>query len=177
MGASVNAGTLLLLGLRRGMIAPMAEPAFEIIHPDSRAPSGLIFVCDHASNALPPAYGTLGLDAGAFAAHIAYDIGAAEVTRALAAAYGAPAVLARFSRLADRSQPRRGRSHPGHETVGRAHRAGQPRCRMRRRSRAASTTYHRPYHAAIEAEIAAARAGGQVPVLISMHSFTPILEG
>src|SRR5262249_30649318 len=34
--------------------------------------------------------------------------------------------------------------------------------------------YHAPYHAAIAARIAAARANGIVPILISVHSFTPI---
>ena len=37
--------------------------------------------------------------------------------------------------------------------------------------------YHRPYHDAIAAEIAAAREAGTVPVLISMHSFTPAWKG
>src|ERR1700743_1514276 len=59
----------------------------------------LLFLCDHAGNALPPAYGTLGLAPELFGTHIAYDIGAAEVTRALASAFGAPAVLGVFSRL------------------------------------------------------------------------------
>src|SRR5690349_17698312 len=63
------------------------------------ANSPLIFVCDHASNALPPEYGSLGLPPEAFSRHIAYDIGAADVTRALAAAFAAPAILGPFSRL------------------------------------------------------------------------------
>ena len=39
----------------------MDSPAFELLPP--AAPSPLLFLCDHASRALPPAYGTLGLDA------------------------------------------------------------------------------------------------------------------
>ncbi|MGO9422090.1 MAG: N-formylglutamate amidohydrolase, partial [Roseiarcus sp.] len=46
--------------------------------------AGVLLVCDHASNALPPGYGTLGLPAAALERHIAYDIGAAALTRALA---------------------------------------------------------------------------------------------
>ena len=63
------------------------------------ADSPLLFLCDHASNALPPAYGRLGLEPELFATHIASDIGAAEVTRTLAAQFGAPAILGRWSRL------------------------------------------------------------------------------
>ena len=130
----------------------------------------LLFVCDHASNALPEAYGTLGLDASAFATHIAYDIGAAEVTRALAAAYGAPAILARWSRLlidlnrgADDPtlvmKLSDGSIIPGNRNADAAEIAKR------------LAEFHAPYHAAIEDE--RAQMGG-VPVLISMHSFTPV---
>jgi hypothetical protein len=37
--------------------------------------------------------------------------------------------------------------------------------------------YHAPYHAAIAAHIAETRANGIIPVLVSMHSFTPIWRG
>ena len=36
---------------------------------------GVILVCDHARNDLPPEYGSLGLPASEFERHIAYDIG------------------------------------------------------------------------------------------------------
>ena len=73
----------------------MTQAAFEQI----AGQASLLFLCDHAGNRLPPGYGTLGLDPGLFETHIAYDIGAAHATRALAAAFGAPAVLGVFSRL------------------------------------------------------------------------------
>src|SRR5476651_118197 len=63
------------------------------------ADSGLLLLCDHAAAALPAEYGLLGLDPGLFKTHIAADIGAATVTRALAARFGAAAVLGRWSRL------------------------------------------------------------------------------
>ena len=73
----------------------MAEACFKKI--DGKGP--LLFLCDHAGNVLPSGYGTLGLDPALFDTHIAYDIGAAHATRALADAFGAPAVLGVFSRL------------------------------------------------------------------------------
>ncbi len=60
---------------------------------------GVLVVCDHAANALPPRYGDLGLPREALERHIAYDIGAAWLARRLAARLGAPAVLSTFSRL------------------------------------------------------------------------------
>ena len=47
--------------------------------------AGVLVICDHASNAFPPGYGALGLPREALERHIAYDIGAAWLTRRLAA--------------------------------------------------------------------------------------------
>lgn len=149
--------------------------AFERLAPQPAHP-GLIFVCDHASNAVPERYGSMGLSAGDFIAHIAYDIGAAEVTRALAAAYGAPAVLARWSRLL--IDLNRGADDPtlvmklsdGRIVPGNRHAdAAEIAHRL--------ASFYRPYHGAVAAEIAVARAAGIVPVLLSMHSFTPVWKG
>jgi predicted N-formylglutamate amidohydrolase len=153
----------------------MDESAFELLRPTPRR-ADILFVCDHASNAVPKAYGTLGLEEGAFGAHIAYDIGAAQVTRALAAAYGAPAVLARWSRLL--IDLNRGTDDPtlvmklsdGRIVPGNRHAdAAEVEKRI--------DLFHRPYHAAIANEIAQLRTAGVIPTLISMHSFTPIWKG
>jgi predicted N-formylglutamate amidohydrolase len=139
-------------------------------------PPALIFVCDHAAKALPDEYGTLGLAAEAFDTHIASDIGAADVTRELAGSYRAPAILARWSRLLiDLNRGAEdptlvmklsdGRIVPGNRDVD----AKETARRIER--------FHAPYHAAIAAEISRARAAGNVPVLISMHSFTPSWKG
>ena len=151
----------------------MTEPSYEQI---DAAAGPLLFLCDHASNAMPPSYGTLGLEQGAFATHIAYDIGAAEVTRTLAGTFGAPAILGRWSRLLidlNRGsddptlimQLSDGRIIPGNRSLQEseiAHRI---------------TAYHEPYHKAIDAAIARARGERLVPVIVSVHSFTPIWKG
>ena len=78
------------------LLAPDEEPVFDI-----REGSGpFVVVCEHASNRLPRALGTLGLDAGELARHIAWDTGAAEVATGLAEALNADLVLQRYSRLA-----------------------------------------------------------------------------
>ncbi len=151
-----------------------AFPAFETVDGDFGA--GLILVCDHASNALPPAYGSLGLPAQEFTRHIAYDPGAAAVTRGLAARLGAPAVLSHFSRLL--IDPNRGDDDPtlimrlsdgavipGNAAIGAAERAAR------------IARFYAPYHAAIADAIARARASGVVPAIFSMHSFTPVWRG
>ena len=149
----------------------MMKNAFEAIAGRSDGKSRLLFLCDHASNALPE--GGLGLDPGLLATHIAYDIGAAAVTRALAAAYGAPALLGRWSRLlidlnrgADDPtivmKLSDGSIVPGNRDTDAAE--------VARRIAA----WHAPYHAAIDAEL---DRMGPHAVVISMHSFTPAWKG
>jgi predicted N-formylglutamate amidohydrolase len=148
---------------------------FEIVRPPTSG-TPLLFVCDHASNALPPAYGSLGLSPALFGTHIASDIGAATVTRGLAEAFGAPAVLARWSRLL--VDLNRGPDDPtlimklsdGSVIPGNVG-AGDDETAER------ITNFHAPYHQAIDAEIAALHVSGRVPVIVSMHSFTPVWRG
>ena len=152
----------------------MTQP-FESIG-SSGSPTGLIFLCDHASNALPNGYGTLGLEASLLSAHIAYDIGAAQVTRTLAGLFGAPAVLARWSRLL--IDLNRGEDDPtlvmklSDGSVIPGNRDATPAEVAQR-----VAAYHAPYHRAVEDEIARARAAGQLPALVSIHSFTPVWKG
>jgi predicted N-formylglutamate amidohydrolase len=152
----------------------MEEAPYESVEGDSA--SGILFLCDHASRALPPGYGSLGLPPGEFATHIASDIGAAALTRALAAAFGAPAVLGKWSRLLvdlnrgadDPTVVMRlsdGRIVPGNRDAD----AAEVGSRIAR--------FHAPYHDAVAARIAASLAAGRVPVLLSMHSFTPNWRG
>ncbi len=68
-------------------------------HIEGEDASGWLIVCDHASNALPEEYGTLGLPQVQLERHIGYDIGAAGVTAEVARLLGAPALLTNFSRL------------------------------------------------------------------------------
>ena len=137
---------------------------------------GLLLLCDHASNALPPAYGTLGLPASQLARHIGYDIGAAAVTRRLAARFAAPALLTTFSRLL--IDPNRGADDPtlvmrlsdGAIVPGNAH---IDDAEIQHRWR----TYWRPYRNAVSATIERMSGPGSTPVVVSIHSFTPAWKG
>ncbi len=80
------------------LLGPDEPPAFEWINPQGRADA--LLVCDHASNRIPLALNDLGLGADQLARHIAWDPGAAEVARGLAARLDAPLLLGGYSRLA-----------------------------------------------------------------------------
>lgn len=135
--------------------------------------------CDHASNHVPDdvADGELGLSAQDMARHIAYDIGAKGLTEMLAKALGAQAIFSKVSRLV--IDPNRGEDDPtlimqlydGSLIPGNRHLdAAQRAYRV--------TRYHRPYHAQADAMLDAMIARqSRTPIIFSIHSFTPQLQG
>lgn len=139
---------------------------------------GVLLVCCHASNAVPRALGDLGLSAAERARHIAWDIGAAALTRGLAARLGLPAVLSGYSRLA--ADCNRAPDQPAampEDSDGTAVPANRGLDAAARTRRLAAL--HAPYHEAIAAEltrIEAQRPGGRA-ALVAIHSFTPRMAG
>ncbi|MEO3431096.1 N-formylglutamate amidohydrolase [Pelagibius sp. CAU 1746] len=165
-----------------GLLAPDEPRPFDLVNPGGKTP--VLLLCDHATRFVPRALKSLGLDEAQLARHIAWDIGIAEVTRHMARRLDAPAVLSHFSRLI--VDPNRlldnptlipeisdGTVVPGNRDLGEAAR------------RARIDAFFRPYHEAVAAQIDAMMAGGQAegpaggrtPVLVSMHSFTPVMHG
>ena len=132
-----------------------------------------VLVADHAGNAIPSALGDLGLGEADRTRHIAWDIGIAGVAEALAERLGAPLIRQRYSRLVidcNRDPARAdaipevsdGSAVPGNTALGNDQRAGR------------IAAIHAPYHAAI----AAALAGqSQSPIMVALHSFTPVMNG
>ncbi len=154
------------------LVAPW--PAFELC--PGAADSGVIFICDHASPAMPATYAGLHLPPEAFTRHIAYDIGAAALTRTLAAQFKAPAVLSHFSRLL--IDPNRGLDDPTliMELSDGAIIPGNHRITDEERAYRI-THFWKPYRNAVQAEIANMVAVGPVPAIVSLHSFTPRWKG
>ncbi len=137
---------------------------------------GLLIICDHASNAISPEYGTLGLPRSELDRHIGYDIGCDALSRALAQRLRAPAIVSLFSRLL--IDPNRGEDDPtlimqisdGAIVPGNAGiEEGERERRLNR--------FYRPYHSGIETLIGAAMASGRAPALLSIHSFTGSWKG
>jgi len=140
------------------------QPAAEILEGNAQ---DVLLLCDHASNAVPEGI-DLGIAPELLDLHIAIDIGAAAVTRALAARLDAPAILATVSRLViDLHRqpdhigliPHRSDGHPipGNEDADRTARI---------------VRFHAPYHRLIRDRIRAQRP----KLILSIHSFTPRLE-
>jgi len=152
----------------------IAQNPFTVVNLDGAAPA--IIICDHASRHIPAGYGDLGLPQNELARHIAWDIGAGEVARRLASLLDAPAVLCGTSRLViDCNRPFAAASSippssdgvpiPGNAAIGATE-------RQRRIDR-----YFCPYHGEISRQIQVRLKRGQTPTLISIHSFTPVMDG
>ncbi len=146
--------------------------AFEIIG-ESR-PGRLVVTCDHASNRVPAEIGngSLGLPLADMNRHIAYDVGAAGVSRHLGALLQAPVILSRFSRLV--VDPNRGEDDPtlfmqlydGTIIPGNRHLGERDRALRLDR-------YYHPYHHAVSALL----ARRENPVIVAVHSFTRQING
>jgi predicted N-formylglutamate amidohydrolase len=148
--------------------------AFEVI--EAASESAVLLLADHATNIIPPEYDALGLPEAQLQRHIAYDIGIGPLTRMMAHELRACAILTRFSRLL--IDPNRGADDPTlvMRTADRAFVPGNARIGAeeikRRRER-----FHKPYHDAIAARLDAMLARGLVPIIVSLHSYTPVMKG
>ncbi len=133
-----------------------------------------LITCDHASNHVPVEVcgGDLGIAADDMARHIAWDVGAAGLARALGAALDAPVICSTFSRLV--IDPNRGEEDP--TLVMRLYDGtiipGNRRVDGAEVERRLAMLY-RPYHAAL----AALAARREDTVIVAVHSFTPALRG
>ena len=150
----------------------MTEHPFHIFGHDR--PARWLVTCDHATNRVPDFVngGDLGLSAADMGRHIAYDVGAAGVSIALAELLEAPAILSDFSRLV--IDPNRGEDDPTllmrlyDGTIIPANRHADTAERTRRLE-----ALYRPYHTAY-ADLAARRDD---TVVVAIHSFTARLNG
>ncbi len=137
-------------------------------------PGRWLVTCDHASNRVPDWVngGDLGIPPEDMARHIAWDVGAAGLARALGGLLDSPVILSDFSRLV--IDPNRGEDDPTlvmrlyDGTIIPANRHIGPAGVAERLDR-----LYRPYHAAY------ARLAARQPdrVILAIHSFTPCLRG
>jgi predicted N-formylglutamate amidohydrolase len=149
-------------------------PPFTVLDVEPTHPA--LLVCDHASNRIPLCLNQLGASPADLQTHFALDIGAADVTRALSALLGLPAVLCGYSRLVVDCNRRLDDPTafpvyfeellvPGNQ--------GLTHDERQARADALYWTYHR----AVRDELTALEAHAIAPALIAVHSFTPTLSG
>lgn len=159
-----------------GAPAKPTEQIFPPIIERAEARGRIVLLCEHASNMIPPAWGDLGLTEDQRQAHIAWDPGALDLARGLAERLDALLIHAPASRLVydcnrapdmAGAMPARSEIHdiPGNAAIA-------PDERLRR-----TQAIYLPWVAGVHAAIQRRIALGLQPVIITVHSFTPVYFG
>ena len=136
----------------------------------------VILVCEHASRLMPKSLGTLGLSDEALASHIAWDPGALAVARRMAKSLDATLIFQRFSRLVyDCNRPPESPAAmpeksevfdvPGNAGLNQAARDAR------------TEALYLPFREKLSRLVKERIAEGRAPVIVTMHSFTPVYFG
>lgn len=147
-------------------------PAYDLINP--KGSGQVILVCDHASSRVPQVLSNLGLTEVQLNDHIGYDAGAAELARELSSLLDAPLILANYSRLVIDCNRNLACEASIPEISDGITVPGNIKLDIQQRVQRQEEIFH-AYHDAV-ARLLEARLQNH-PVMISIHSFTPILQG
>jgi len=142
----------------------------KVFNAEGQAP--IVLICEHATNFMPASFEDLGLTKPQLQSHIAWDPGAIETAQMMAQLLDAPLIAAPVSRLIyDCNRPPESTSAmplssenqpiPGNANLSMV--AKQQRV----------TDYYRPFEAAVAQRVSLMGR----PLLITVHSFTPVFLG
>ncbi len=152
------------------LLAPGERPAARLLNADGRGRA--VLVCEHASRLIPASLDNLGLDAEVQMSHAAWDIGARDLVRGMSRALDAPLVEARVSRLVyDCNRP----PEAPDATPAQSERFKVPgNADLTPKARAARVAeVYEPFSARLSDTLDRHEA----PVMITLHSFTPVYFG
>lgn len=156
------------------LLSPADPPVYDWIE-DNGAASCLI-ICEHGGNALPAAMGTLGLPPEDLQKHFAVDVGARALAETLASDLGLCGIFANYSRLAvDLNRwphaadifaaAAENKAVPGNLDLS----SEEKEERILR--------LYEPFHARIERWLDDRLLRNRRPSIVTLHSFTPVLNG
>ena len=141
-----------------------------------KSTSPFFLICEHASNFIPEKYADLGLDKQSLEKHMAYDIGAEDVTARLAVKLEAAAILGTVSRLVvDINRPldhptlmsekSENVEIPGNKNISEADKVER------------IESYYYPFHEKVKERIDQQLDTNQIPFCVNIHSYTPVFMG
>lgn len=156
------------------LLAPEDGSPFDLINAEGQSP--IVLVCEHASNRIPVRLGDLGLTGDQKTSHVAWDPGARELAMALSTSLDAPLIAARFSRLVyDCNRPPDVESAmpatteagaiPGNQAISIAAHGVR------------TSEIYEPFQSEVSRVLESKRREGFSPILITVHSFTPVFQG
>lgn len=156
------------------MLTGLDPPPVQVVNAEGRA--DFVLVCEHAGAAIPRQFAELGLPAAEMHRHIAYDIGAEGVARALAAQLDAPLLLQPYSRLViDCNRPFSASDCIPEVSDGTIVPGNLRLSERDRRQRYAEI--HEPFHREVTRLLDRRAEEGSPTTLVAVHSFTPRLLG
>jgi predicted N-formylglutamate amidohydrolase len=143
-----------------------------VLSENSDGASCVVLVCEHASSHIPASFDGLGLTVDARQSHAAWDPGAMAVARVMSKQLDAALIASGVSRLvydcnrpptATDAMPSRSEVFdvPGNATLTPAGRDSRTK------------TFYEPFRAALAAQINSTTR----PIIVTIHSFTPIYHG
>jgi predicted N-formylglutamate amidohydrolase len=153
-----------------------ADETFAPVVERETATGRIVVVCEHASNTIPARWDDLGLTQAQRQAHIAWDPGALNVARGLAERLDGVLVHAPVSRLVydcnrapdmAGAMPARSEVHdiPGNATISAEERLAR------------TSAVYLPWVQGLQSVILRRIALGLRPVIVTVHSFTPVYFG
>ncbi|MDF1736726.1 MAG: N-formylglutamate amidohydrolase [Minwuia sp.] len=147
-----------------------ADDPAPVLFERSPGAGGVLLTCEHGGRAIPRALGDLGVAAADMQRHIAWDIGALALSQALLQRVSARLVSQHFSRLV--IDCNRGPASPDliPAISDETHVPGN-RNLSQSEIQARTSAIHTPFHDCIAAEIVRDRPR----LLVSIHSFTPVM--
>lgn len=149
-------------------------PALQTIN--ASGSSNIVLVCEHASNCIPNGLDTLGLSNDALKSHAAWDPGAKAIALLLSKSLDATLVTAGFSRLVyDLNRP------PEHRDAMRAvseiYEIPGNRNLSQHDRQARTEGLYKPFHDEVDLVLDRCQAETRMPVLVTIHTFTPVYLG
>lgn len=148
----------------------LTDDLVKVMNPEGQ--SSVVVVCEHASCFIPAVYKDLGLAPDALKSHAVWDPGALAVAQGLASCLDATLIAAGVSRLVyDCNRPPSAPDAMPHQSEAIKVPGNVNLTDAQRQARV--DIYYEPFRAVLAETLAAQ----QKPVVITVHSFTPIYHG
>ncbi|KZL12835.1 N-formylglutamate amidohydrolase [Pseudovibrio sp. Ad26] len=170
----MQSGGLFLSEVKIDQIESVGNDTVETINTGGTAP--VVLICEHASKFIPAYLNGLGLSEEAASSHAAWDPGALAIAKLLSTKLNAPLVAQRISRLvydcnrppeAPSAMPEKSEIYevPGNVSLNDEQRQDR------------ANKFYRPFQSEVKQVIDAKYTAGQLPVMVTIHSFTPVYNG
>lgn len=156
--------------MNTALLGPTDPAPYEVVNANGASP--VLLTCEHAGRRIPACLGNLGLDQTEMARHIAYDLGAEELARAMSSLLDARLAIQPYSRLVvDCNRPVDAPDCVPEISDGTVIPTNLGLDQWQRALRVAAI--HQPYHDVVAAMV---RARSDT-CLVAVHSFTPRMQG